>query len=220
MNDIDFQKEIRRWQSMKRYAAQHNAKPLLSFAEWLRIIWKAGGRCYYCRKNIRQASFVLEHVYPLKLGGAHSYKNVVLACRQCNTIKQGYTPDKWLLEASRSYSIRGYLCSRIASIIRHKRWQVNAEVQDIQIAKPCRSGSRKYAIKTGGSTLFSGLNLHQVNTFYKWIALYCQSVECPIYICDPSGNIVDSFDVKDKPKIKIVTHADRTRATATRLKVQ
>jgi 5-methylcytosine-specific restriction endonuclease McrA len=48
--------------------------------------------CQYCGSNQRQLT--LDHVKPRMLGGAHSWENLVAACRQCNHKKGGRTPEK------------------------------------------------------------------------------------------------------------------------------
>lgn len=70
-----------------------------------------GGRCFYCGKDcrlddyiIRDGAFIagdwypsVDHVKPLAKGGKHSWRNVVLAHRICNTIKRDNEPEQMAL---------------------------------------------------------------------------------------------------------------------------
>ena len=65
---------------------------------------KDNGKCYLCGKVCDWQDFIvtdnaticgdnypsIEHVKPLSKGGLHSWANVKLACRRCNTIKAAY----------------------------------------------------------------------------------------------------------------------------------
>lgn len=48
--------------------------------------------CQYCGSNEKQLT--LDHVVPRSQGGAHSWDNLVAACRQCNHRKGGRSPEK------------------------------------------------------------------------------------------------------------------------------
>lgn len=61
------------------------------------LIAKVGTACHYCSKPTAQYGIdayarpdypTIDHVYPVSLGGGHTWANVVLACRQCNSEKQ------------------------------------------------------------------------------------------------------------------------------------
>ncbi len=48
--------------------------------------------CQYC--NRISADLTLDHVLPRHRGGAHSWENLVSACRSCNHRKGGRTPEE------------------------------------------------------------------------------------------------------------------------------
>ena len=48
--------------------------------------------CQYCGKKERPLT--LDHVVPRRLGGVHSWENVVAACGCCNRRKAGRTPQQ------------------------------------------------------------------------------------------------------------------------------
>ena len=47
-------------------------------------------RCQYCGGNAEN----LDHIVPRSRGGAHTWENVVAACRRCNTTKGDRTPEE------------------------------------------------------------------------------------------------------------------------------
>lgn len=47
-------------------------------------------RCQYCGKGAEN----LDHVVPRSKGGAHTWENVVAACRRCNVRKGNRTPNE------------------------------------------------------------------------------------------------------------------------------
>ncbi len=56
------------------------------------IFLRDGHRCQYCRRPAES----IDHVVPRSRGGAHSWPNVVAACRRCNAQKR----DRLLTETS------------------------------------------------------------------------------------------------------------------------
>lgn len=68
-----------------------------------------GDRCCYCSvvmdftppkdRTYRPAIATLEHVIPLSRGGSHTWDNVKLCCRQCNTRKNSRTLAEWQPDA-------------------------------------------------------------------------------------------------------------------------
>lgn len=51
----------------------------------LAVAERDGWRCGICRKQVRRANWSLDHVVPLSRGGSHTYENVVVAHRLCNS---------------------------------------------------------------------------------------------------------------------------------------
>ena len=46
-----------------------------------------GWRCAICRRRVTRETWSLDHVVPLSKGGAHTYANVVLAHKRCNSLR-------------------------------------------------------------------------------------------------------------------------------------
>lgn len=55
--------------------------------------------CQYCGKQTR--NLTLDHVTPRRLGGTHTWDNVVSACAACNLKKAGRTPTQARMKLSR-----------------------------------------------------------------------------------------------------------------------
>jgi len=53
------------------------------------LVERETGRCFYCLRSIDARTCVLDHAVPQVNGGGHSYRNVVAACHECNSRKQG-----------------------------------------------------------------------------------------------------------------------------------
>jgi len=49
--------------------------------------------CAYCGGQFREGDLSRDHVIPLHLGGRDRWMNIVTACRSCNTLKGGRTPE-------------------------------------------------------------------------------------------------------------------------------
>lgn len=64
-----------------------------------------GTKCYYCKKEMdfsvgvgrkfNKGMATIEHLIPLARGGEHTWKNTVLACRQCNISKNVKTIEEF-----------------------------------------------------------------------------------------------------------------------------
>jgi 5-methylcytosine-specific restriction endonuclease McrA len=53
------------------------------------LLSREGRRCFYCFRKVRPDSCALDHVNPQVNGLDNSYRNVVVACYECNSRKQG-----------------------------------------------------------------------------------------------------------------------------------
>ncbi len=54
------------------------------------VFARDGASCQYCARPAEN----LDHVVPRSRGGAHTWENVVAACRRCNTRKGDRTPEE------------------------------------------------------------------------------------------------------------------------------
>ena len=46
------------------------------------------GECQYCSKRISKYESTIDHIIPKSKGGRNTWDNLVLACRECNTVKK------------------------------------------------------------------------------------------------------------------------------------
>ncbi len=53
-----------------------------------------GYLCMYCGKQCTERELTRDHVIPRALGGQDQWNNVVAACRRCNLLKGGRTPEQ------------------------------------------------------------------------------------------------------------------------------
>ena len=49
------------------------------------------GVCYFCELRFSREQLTMEHLIPLSRGGRSSKKNIVVACKQCNSLKKNLT---------------------------------------------------------------------------------------------------------------------------------
>lgn len=70
-----------RWAGMNRHK--------ITKVERQQVHEKYGGHCAYCGKEIEIKDMQVDHMIPLRLGGADEMSNYMPACRQCNHYKRG-----------------------------------------------------------------------------------------------------------------------------------
>lgn len=49
------------------------------------------GECYLCGGKFTREELTMEHLIPLSRGGRSTKKNIVVACKQCNSLKKNLT---------------------------------------------------------------------------------------------------------------------------------
>ncbi|MFE9495057.1 HNH endonuclease [Streptomyces collinus] len=62
--------------------------------QWLAVLSANEGRCAYCDSQDAQT---MDHLIPFADGGADDISNLVPACHDCNSRKQGRNPVNWYL---------------------------------------------------------------------------------------------------------------------------
>jgi len=85
-----YEQNRERWSA---YTQDRRARLYNAFVESVNrsvIYERDGGICHICGRRCAPDSWDLDHLVPLRLGGEHSYKNVAVACPECNR-KKGYT---------------------------------------------------------------------------------------------------------------------------------
>ncbi len=65
------------------------ARELRASQWWRQEIGK--GVCYHCRGRFQREELTMDHLIPLARGGTTTKKNVVVACKQCNSLKKNLT---------------------------------------------------------------------------------------------------------------------------------
>lgn len=51
-------------------------------------------KCQYCARVLKQDEYTYDHVKPVSRGGKSTWKNLVLACVECNMHKANRTPEE------------------------------------------------------------------------------------------------------------------------------
>ncbi|WP_284154070.1 HNH endonuclease [Desulfofustis limnaeus] len=64
----------------------------------LQILKRDKYKCFYCFRNLSEASYTVDHIRPQAEGGRHSYRNVVACCFECNVRKQNRDGKAFLLQ--------------------------------------------------------------------------------------------------------------------------
>ncbi len=49
------------------------------------------GFCYHCENKFSPADLTMDHLIPLSRGGKSTKKNIVVSCKQCNSLKKNRT---------------------------------------------------------------------------------------------------------------------------------
>ena len=71
------------------------AKDLRKSRWWKELIQKP--RCYYCKAQLTPLQATMDHLVPVSRGGLSNRRNIVVACKPCNTKKADMTSVEWLL---------------------------------------------------------------------------------------------------------------------------
>ncbi len=58
------------------------------------ILFRDRFTCQYCNNKFPPDELTIDHIIPLSRGGADEWKNVVAACKRCNTVKGRRTPEE------------------------------------------------------------------------------------------------------------------------------
>lgn len=91
----DWSKIGNRFIQRRRSAANHHAarrarikaSPIVERVDRSLIVLRDKSICYICKKLLKTNEVTLDHVIPLAKGGHHSYLNLRVACRPCNSRK-------------------------------------------------------------------------------------------------------------------------------------
>lgn len=80
------------------YLHKQRAPGDLTVEGWRRIVAAWGNQCAYCCVSGDDESLHMDHVIPVAAGGRTDTRNIVPACKRCNTSKLNRDPEDWLGE--------------------------------------------------------------------------------------------------------------------------
>jgi hypothetical protein len=85
--------ESKRIKEQRRYARKLRLPNTLTIKEWKRICSAFGNECTYCG---RRGKMHQDHLIPVALGGGYTKRNIVPACKHCNSSKRDKHPKDWI----------------------------------------------------------------------------------------------------------------------------
>jgi 5-methylcytosine-specific restriction endonuclease McrA len=62
----------------------------------LKIYEHQSHQCFYCKGDLDEIGWHLDHLVPVSKGGTNDPANIVLACRRCNNAKNDSTAQEYL----------------------------------------------------------------------------------------------------------------------------
>lgn len=65
------------------------AREMRNSSWWRQQVGK--GICYHCEKKFAREDLTMDHLIPLSRGGRSTKKNIVVSCKQCNSLKKNQT---------------------------------------------------------------------------------------------------------------------------------
>ena len=68
---------------------REKARELRKSSWWKQQLGK--GVCYHCEQKFPKEDLTMDHLIPLARGGRSTKKNIVVACKQCNSLKKNLT---------------------------------------------------------------------------------------------------------------------------------
>jgi len=75
-----------------RRARAKGSRGAHTVADLAEILAAQGGRCAYCRADLRRAKKHVDHIMPLARGGSNARANLQYLCRPCNQTKNARDP--------------------------------------------------------------------------------------------------------------------------------
>lgn len=70
----------------------HKSRPIRASRK--HIILRDNSTCQYCGKVYPIKELTVDHIIPVSRGGGNTWKNLVTACKKCNTKKGSCTPEE------------------------------------------------------------------------------------------------------------------------------
>jgi len=78
-----------------RYAREKNAPGNYDASDIRRIFDEQTGLCAYCKRDLIETGYHVDHITPLTKGGTNYPDNLCLSCPKCNVNKNARTPEQW-----------------------------------------------------------------------------------------------------------------------------
>ncbi len=76
------------------------ARALRAGSWWKQQVGK--GICYHCEQRFSKDQLTMDHLIPMSRGGRSTKKNIVVSCKQCNSLKKNLTVAEMRLNSFRS----------------------------------------------------------------------------------------------------------------------
>jgi len=73
------------------------AREMRASSWWKQQVGK--GVCYHCGQKFPRENLTMDHLIPLSRGGKTNKKNIVVSCKQCNSLKKNLTVAELRLKA-------------------------------------------------------------------------------------------------------------------------
>lgn len=68
---------------------RNRAREIRASSWWKQQIGK--GVCYHCGQKFSKENLTMDHLIPLSRGGKSNKKNIVVSCKECNSLKKNLT---------------------------------------------------------------------------------------------------------------------------------
>ena len=68
---------------------REKAREMRASSWWKQQVGK--GVCYHCGQKFLREQLTMDHLIPLSRGGRSTKKNIVVSCKQCNSLKKNLT---------------------------------------------------------------------------------------------------------------------------------
>jgi hypothetical protein len=93
-----------------------------------KILERENGECFYCFRKLNKDNYVLDHLISQVNTGKNSYRNIVAACHECNSVKIGKNGDDFVRLLYRKGTINSQeLENRLSAIEKLKNGEIKPD---------------------------------------------------------------------------------------------
>lgn len=89
-NEITIKKEREKAQKLRK-------------SQWWKNQIHNDAKCYYCHKELTAKEATMDHIVPVSRGGHSTKGNIVIACKECNTLKKDMTGVEWTIYIEKNF---------------------------------------------------------------------------------------------------------------------